>query len=304
MEQSSPFFEDLPDDHKSGYVAIVGKPNVGKSTLMNAMLGEKLSIVTRKPQTTRHRVIGIHSGPDHQVIFLDTPGIIDPRYGLHEAMMGQVKGAIRDADLLLFLHEATQSEPDTQSLKQIGDTPAFLVLTKMDLVPQDETLPLVESYTEMRVFDEVVPTSALEGQNINTLVDLVVDTLPEGPPYYPKEMISEHPERFFVAEIIREKAFQQYHQELPYSIQVNIVSYEEREGTQKDYIDAEIVVMSESHKGIVIGEGGKALKTVGTEARKDVESFLQTPVYLNLHVKVKKDWRDREQLLRSYGYRS
>lgn len=304
MEQSSPFFEDIPDDHKSGYVAIVGKPNVGKSTLMNAMLGEKLSIVTRKPQTTRHRVIGIHSGSDHQVIFLDTPGIIDPRYGLHEAMMGQVKGAIRDADLLLFLHEATQSEPDTQSLKQIGDTPAFLVLTKMDLVPQDETLPLVESYTEMRAFDEVVPTSALDGQNIDTLVDLVVDTLPEGPPFYPKEMISEHPERFFVAEIIREKAFQQYHQELPYSIQVNIVSYEEREGKQKDYIDAEIVVMSESHKGIVIGEGGKALKTVGTKARKDIESFLQTPVYLNLHVKVKKDWRDREQLLRSYGYRS
>lgn len=304
MEQSSPFFEDIPDDHKSGYVAIVGKPNVGKSTLMNAMLGEKLSIVTRKPQTTRHRVIGIHSGPDHQVIFLDTPGIIDPRYGLHDAMMGQVKGAIRDADLLLFLHEATQSEPDTQSLKQIGETPAFLVLTKMDLVPQDETLPLVESYTEMRAFDEVVPTSALDGQNIDTLVNLVVDTLPEGPPFYPKEMISEHPERFFVAEIIREKAFQQYHQELPYSIQVNIVTYEERDGTQKDYIDAEIVVMSESHKGIVIGEGGKALKTVGTAARKDIESFLQTPVYLNLHVKVQKDWRDREQLLRSYGYRS
>lgn len=304
MEQSSPFFEDLPEDHKSGYVAIVGKPNVGKSTLMNAMLGEKLSIVTRKPQTTRHRIIGIHSSPDHQVIFLDTPGIIDPRYGLHEAMMGQVKGAIRDADLLLFLHEATQEEPDTESLQQIGDMPAFLVLTKMDLVPQDQTLPLVDSYTEMRAFDEVIPTSALNGQNIDTLVELVVDALPEGPPFYPKEMISEHPERFFVAEIIREKAFQRYHQELPYSIQVNIVSYEERSGDQKDYIDAEIVVMSESHKGIIIGEGGKALKKVGTEARKDIEAFVQSPVYLNLHVKVQEDWRDREQLLRSYGYRS
>ncbi|PQJ33869.1 GTPase Era [Salinibacter sp. 10B] len=304
MEEPPPFFEDVPDDHKSGYVAIVGKPNVGKSTLMNAMLGEKLSIVTRKPQTTRHRVIGIHSAPEHQVIFLDTPGIIDPRYGLHDAMMGQVKGAIRDADLLLFLHEATQEEPDTQSLQQIGDTPAFLVLTKMDLIPQDQAIPLVESYTEMRAFDEVVPTSALDGQNIETLVDLVVDTLPEGPPFYPKDMISEHPERFFVAEIVREKAFQHYHQELPYSIQVNIVEYEEREGTQKDYIDAEIVVMSESHKGIVIGEGGRAIKKVGMEARNDIESFLRTPVYLNLHVKVKEDWRDREQLLRSYGYRS
>ncbi len=304
MEEPPPFFEDVPDDHKSGYVAIVGKPNVGKSTLMNAMLGEKLSIVTRKPQTTRHRVIGIHSAPEHQVIFLDTPGIIDPRYGLHDAMMGQVKGAIRDADLLLFLHEATQAEPDTQSLQQIGDTPAFLVLTKMDLIPQDQAIPLVESYTDMRAFDEVVPTSALNGRNVDKLVDLVVDTLPEGPPFYPKDMISEHPERFFVAEIVREKAFQHYHQELPYSIQVNIVQYEEREGTQKDYIDAEIVVMSESHKGIVIGEGGRALKKVGTEAREDIESFLRTPVYLNLHVKVKEDWRDREQLLRSYGYRS
>ncbi len=304
MEESAPFFEDLPEDHKSGYVALVGKPNVGKSTLMNAMLGEKLSIVTRKPQTTRHRIIGIHSGPDHQVIFLDTPGIITPRYGLHEAMMGQVKGAIRDADLLLFLHEATQDEPDTESLEQLGDTPAFLVLTKMDLISQDEALPLIEAYSELRAFDEVVPTSALKGQNVETLLDLVVDALPKGPPFYPKEMISEHPERFFVAEIIREKAFQQYHQELPYSIQVNIVTYEERSGPQKDYIDAEIVVMSESHKGIIIGEGGRAIKKVGTEARKDIEEFVQSPVYLNLHVKVQEDWRDREQLLRSYGYRS
>jgi len=303
-DSPSPFFEDVPDDHKSGYVAIVGKPNVGKSTLLNAMLGEKLSIVTRKPQTTRHRIIGIHSGDAHQVIFLDTPGIISPRYGLHEAMMGQVKGAIRDADLLLFLHEAKQEEPDTESLHQIGDTPAFLVLTKMDLVPEDDALPLVESYTNLRAFDEVVPTSALTGRNVDTLVDLVVDALPEGPPFYPKEMISEHPERFFVAEIIREKAFRRYHQELPYSIQVNIVAYEEREGDQKDYIDAEIVVMSESHKGIIIGEGGGALKQVGTQAREDIEAFVQSPVYLNLHVKVQEDWRDREQLLRSYGYQS
>jgi GTP-binding protein Era len=304
MEEPDPFFDDIPEDHVSGYVAIVGKPNVGKSTLMNALLGQKLSIVTRKPQTTRHRVIGIHSSPEHQVIFLDTPGIIEPRYGLHEAMMGQVKGAIRDADLLLFLHEATQEKPDTESLQQIGDTPAFLVLTKMDLVPNDQTLPLVESYTELRAFDEVVPTSAKKGQNLDTLVELVVDALPEGPPFYPKEMISEHPERFFVAEIVREKVYQYYHQEIPYSVQVNVVTYEERGEGEKDYIDAEIVVMEDSHKGILIGEGGSALKRVGTAARKDIEAFVQSPVYLNLHVKVRKDWRDRDQLLRSYGYRS
>ena len=304
MDDSAPFFDDIPDDHTSGYVAIVGKPNVGKSTLMNALLGEKLSIVTRKPQTTRHRVIGIHSGPEHQAIFLDTPGIIEPRYELHESMMGQVQGAIQDADLLLFLHEATQDEPDTQSLKKVGDTPAFLVLTKMDLLPQEEALPLVESYEDLRAFGEVVPTSAKRGFNLQTLLHLVLDALPEGPPYYPKEMISEHPERFFVAEMIREKVYKHYHQELPYSAQVNIVAYEERSGQKKDYIDAEIVVMKKSHKGILIGEGGKALKKVGITAREDIEAFVERPVYLNLHVKVQENWRDRKSMLRSYGYRS
>jgi len=302
METPPPFFEDVPDGHTSGYVAIIGKPNVGKSTLMNAMLGQKLSIVTRKPQTTRHRIIGIHSGPEHQVIFLDTPGIIKPRYGLHDAMMGQVKNAVRDADLLLFLHEATKDQPDTFSLKQAGDKPAFLVLTKMDLVPTEEALPLVESYQELRAFDEVVPTSALKGQNVDTLLNLVVEQLPEGPPFYPKEMISEHPERFFVAEIIREKVFQQYHEEIPYSVQVNIVEYEERDD-EKDFIDAEIVVTRDSHKGILIGKGGKALKRLGMAARTDIEAFVQTPVYLQLHVKARKNWRDRESFLRSYGYR-
>ena len=304
MEDSAPLFEDISDDHTSGYVAIVGKPNVGKSTLMNALLGEKLSIVTKKPQTTRHRVIGIHSGPEHQAIFLDTPGIIEPRYELHESMMGQVQGAIQDADLLLFLHEATQDEPDTQSLKKVGDTPAFLVLTKMDLLPQEEALPLVESYEDLRAFGEVVPTSAKRGFNLQTLLHLVLDALPEGPPYYPKEMISEHPERFFVAEMIREKVYKHYHQELPYSAQVNIVAYEERSGQKKDYIDAEIVVMKKSHKGILIGEGGKALKKVGMTAREDIEAFVERPVYLNLHVKVQENWRDRKSMLRSYGYRS
>jgi GTP-binding protein Era len=307
MEQSGSPFEDIPDDHTSGYVAIVGKPNVGKSTLMNALLGEKLSIVTRKPQTTRHRVLGIHSGPEHQAIFLDTPGIIEPRYELHKTMMGQVQGAIRDADLLLFLHEGTQENPDTQSLQRIGDTPAFLVLTKMDLIPQEDVLSLVESYEELRAFDEVVPTSAHEGVNLQKLLRLVLNTLPEGPPFYPKEMISEHPERFFVAEMVREKVYKHYHQEIPYSVQVNVVAYEERSqqsSGQKDYIDAEIVVMEESHKGILIGEGGKALKKVGMTAREDIEAFVERPVYLNLHVKVQENWRDRKNILRSYGYRS
>ena len=302
MDAPSPFFEDLPDDHKSGYVALIGKPNVGKSTLMNAMVGRKLSIVTRKPQTTRNRLIGIHSDESHQVIFLDTPGIIKPQYRLHEAMMGQVESAVRDADLLLFLHDVTQDSPDTFSLEQAGERPAFLVLTKMDLIPNEQALPLVEKYTALRGFDEVVPTSAVKGTNVDTLLDLIVDRLPLGPPFYPKEMVSEHPERFFVAEIIREKVFQQYHEEIPYSVQVNIVEYEERTN-EKDFIDAEIVVNRKSHKGILIGKGGRALKRLGTAARKDIEPFVQSDVYLQLHVKVRKDWRDQESYLKSYGYR-
>ena len=301
---ASAFFEDLPPGHKSGYVALIGKPNVGKSTLMNALLGQKLSIVTRKPQTTRQRVIGIASDPSYQIIFLDTPGIIKPRYGLHDAMMGQVTRAIRDADLLLFLHEATKPEPDTFSLKHVGDTPAFLVLTKMDLIPQEEALPLVERYQERHAFEEVIPTSALKGENLDTLLRLIVERLPEGPPFYPKDMISEHPERFFVAEIVREKVFQQYHEEIPYSVQVNVVEYKERPDGEKDFIDAEIVVTRKAHKGILIGKGGRALKRLGKAARHDIEAFVQSPVYLQLHVKVRENWRDRESYLQSYGYRS
>ncbi|WP_022834444.1 GTPase Era [Salisaeta longa] len=295
-------FASVPDDHTSGYVALIGPPNVGKSTLMNALLGQKLSIVTRKPQTTRQRIIGIHSSDAHQIIFLDTPGIIKPEYELHRAMMGQVEHAVRDADLLLFLHDATKQRPETFSLKQLGGGRAFLVLTKLDLIPQDDALPLVESYAEHREFEEIIPVSARKGFNLDRLMELVVQALPQGPPFYPKDMISEHPERFFVAEIIREKVFQLFHQEIPYSVQVNVVDYEARTD-EKDFIDAEIVVNKKSHKGILIGKGGTAIKRLGQTARPDIESFVQSPVYLQLHVKVRENWRDTERMLRSYGYR-
>ena len=299
---ATPFYEDVPAGHTSGYVALVGKPNAGKSTLMNALLGQKLSIVTRKPQTTRHRVIGIHSAEDHQVIFLDTPGIIEPRYALHEAMMGHVEQAVRDADLLLFLADATYDDPDTFSLGYIGDRPALLVLTKMDLIARAQALPLVEAYTRLRGFDAVVPTSARTGFNVEALMAEVLARLPEGPPFYPKDMVSEHPERFFVAEIIREKVFEQYHEEIPYSVQVNVVTYEARED-ENDFIDAEVVVNRAAHKGILIGKGGRAIKRLGMAARKDVEAFLDRGVYLQLHVKARAGWRDRASFLRSYGYR-
>ena len=303
MENMSFDFEAVPEGHKSGYVALIGRPNVGKSTLMNALVGRKLSIVTRKPQTTRHRVLGLLSEEDYQVIFLDTPGIIKPDYELHSAMMHNVKGAIRDADLLLFMADATTEKPDTLSLDYAGDRPALLLLNKIDLIAQEEALPLVDAYIEQRDFEEVIPTSALKGYNLDVVREEILSRLPEGPPFYPKDMISEHPERFFVAEIVREKILKQYRQEIPYSVQVNITNYEERQ-QGKDFIDAEIVVNRDSHKGILIGKGGRALKKLGRAAREDIEEFVGSPVYLQLHVKVRAGWRNKKSYLRSYGYGS
>lgn len=303
MESQVINLDAIPAGHRSGYVTLMGKPNVGKSTLMNALLGRKLSIVTYKPQTTRHRVLGILSGDDYQIVFLDTPGVIEPRYRMHESMMHDVQDAVAEADLLLFMSDATRPDPDMLSLKLAGDRPALLLLNKMDLIRQEEALPLVERYTSLRAFEEVIPISATTGFNLDVLLQAVIARLPLGPPFYPRDMISEHPERFFVTEIIREKIFEQYQQEIPYSTQVNIVMYEERPDG-KDRIAAEIVVERETQKGILIGKKGSALKQVGIAARKDIETFLSKGVFLELHVKVRSDWRNRDTLLRSYGYRA
>lgn len=301
---SGPLFdEEIPEGHQSGYIALIGKPNVGKSTLMNKLVGQKLSIVTQKPQTTRNRVLGILSAEKYQAVILDTPGIIDPRYGLQRVMMHAAQGAIHEADLILYMADATLDRPDKRSLQAIKDRPALLVLNKMDLVPKEKTDSLVESYTKFREFDDVVPISAKTGYQVELLREKIIARLPEGPPLYPKDMLSEHPERFFVAEMIREKVFQQYRQEIPYSTQVNVVAFKEREHG-KDFIDAEIVVERGSQKGILIGKHGRALKQVGLEARKDIEAFLDRPIYLQLHVKVREDWRNRDVFLRSYGRRS
>jgi GTPase len=304
MEPPDTALYEIPEEHRSGYVAIIGKPNVGKSTLMNQLLGRKLSIVTYKPQTTRHRILGILSGDDFQAIFLDTPGIIEPRYRLHESMMHDVKDAISDADLLLFMADASQGRPDAFSLDLIGHRPALLLLNKMDLIRQEDALPLVEAYVGLRAFEEVIPISALDGHNLDVVRTETVKRLPIGPPFYPREMISEHPERFFVAEIIREKVFEQYRDEIPYSTQVNIAAYEDGGEGGQDRVSAEIVVERDSQKGIVIGKKGSALKQVGIAARKDIEAFLQKSIYLELFVKVRPDWRNRDTFLRSFGYRT
>ncbi len=287
--------------YRSGYVALLGKPNVGKSTLLNALLGRKISIVTRKAQTTRHRVLGIVSGPSSQIIFLDTPGVVRPRYKLHESMMREVSRAVTDADIVVFMAEATAEEVDTLSLEQACGRPAILAINKIDLVRQQRVLPLVERYMDRYAFEAVVPISAMAGQNIEVLRKEIESRMPAGPQYYSNEVISEYPERFFVAEIIREKIFERFRDEIPYATTVCISRFEERDGA-KDYIAAEIVVERPTQKGIIIGSGGRALKSAGVAARMDVEKFLERPVYLELFVKVRADWRNREVLLRSYGY--
>jgi GTPase len=293
--------DPTPPDHRSGYVALIGTPNVGKSTLMNALIGKKLSIVSARPSTTRHRVLGILSDEAYQIIFLDTPGIIKPQYRLHDMMMQVVQQAISEADLLLFMVDASEQRIAGKALERIADRPALLVLNKMDLIRQEEALPLVESYVKERAFDDVIPISAAKGHNLDLLLANITQRLPLGPRFYPDDIISEQPERFFIAEIIREKIFQLFRQEIPYSTQVNIVVFEEREG-QKDFIDAEIVVERETQKGILIGKGGQSLKQIGSLARADIEQFLERRVYLQLHVKARADWRNREGFLRSFGY--
>lgn len=235
------------------------------------------------------------------MILLDTPGIINPRYGLQEAMMKDVSTSTSDADILVFLADATRDSVDDMTMKFMGGKPSILVLNKIDKVRQEDVLPLVAQYMEAHAFDEVIPVSALKGKNLEKLVDVIREKLPLSPPFYPAEMVSEQPERFFVAEIIREKIFKQFRQEVPYSTQVNIVDWEERED-EKDLINAEIVVERDSQKGILIGKGGIALKKVGTFAREDIEEFIGRGVFLKLHVKVRNDWRNSDVHLKSFGF--
>ncbi len=290
-----------PVDFKSGYVAIVGKPNVGKSTLINALIGRKLSIVSRRPQTTRHRVLAIVTEPTHQIVFLDTPGVIKPRYRLHESMMQNVDSAIADADTVLFMAEASAAETDLLSMEKLRNKKSILVVNKIDLVRHEDALPLATQYLDTGNFDAVIPISAKSGFQVDVLMQEIVKRLNPGPQFYPEDMLSEHPDRFFVAELIREQVFILLREELPYSTQVNIINVEERKDA-KDLIDAEIVVERDSQKGIVIGKGGHQLKQIGARARTHIEAFLERPVFLRIHVKVRQGWRDSPGHLKSFGY--
>ncbi len=296
-------------DFKAGYVAIVGAPNVGKSTLMNALLNQKISIVTSKPQTTRRRVLGILTGENCQIIFLDTPGLVKPRYLLQEMMMRIADEAIADADVVLLMIEANASRKNERAGDPVGfeklrfaAKPVILALNKSDLVEnKNEILPIIEFYQKAYPFLEMVPISALKQDGLDDLLSCLIRNLPSNPPYYPSDMITDHPERFFVSEIIREKIFEWYRQEIPYSTEVAILDFKERE-KGKDFISAEIYVERDTQRGILIGKDGSSLKKVGELARKDIEGFLGRLVYLELHVKVREKWRKSEAWLRRFGY--
>lgn len=296
--------------HRSGFVNIIGRPNVGKSTLMNALVGERMSIITNKPQTTRHRIIGILSGDDFQLIFSDTPGIIrDPAYKMHEIMNSYVKSTFEDADIMLFVTEIgekfAEDDPIIQRLKKVQDIPLFLVLNKIDLHTQEEILLAIQEWNDRISFTETIPISALHKQNTDQLLKLVKEKLPEGPVYYPKEQLTDRPERFFVSEIIREKILEQYEQEIPYFTEVGVTEFKETttsKGEPLVRIHATIFVGRRTHKGIILGKQGRAIKRLGTAARKGIEAFLEQKVFLELFVKIKDNWRDDERTLKHFGY--
>ena len=310
----------MSSTHFSGYAAILGRPNAGKSTLMNTLLGSKLSIATHKAQTTRHQIMGIYSEQDYQIIFLDTPGIIQPKYELQKAMMRFVKKAAREADVMLLLVDLKRSYVqqdqdkknvlnappelvDQELLRHIQsqNKPVILVLNKMDAVSEEWLIKVQEAYKEAFTFTGIQVISALEKYGIPALINQLKANLPKGPAFYPKDELSEHPLRFFVSEFIREQLFLNYHEELPYSATIEILEY--KESPDIDRIIADIVVNRNSQKGIIIGKKGAAIKQLGIQSRARIESFLDKKIHLELHVKVRERWREKEHTVRNLGYR-
>ncbi len=290
--------------HKSGFVNIIGSPNVGKSTLMNALVGERLSIITNKAQTTRHRVFGIVNHPDYQIVYSDTPGLVNAAYKLHEHMMSYVKTALKDADILLFMTDCkekkTNHEPTLETIRKMDHVPVLLLINKIDLKDQSKVEERMAYWQEQVPHAEVIPVSALHKFNLEKVFDRILELLPEGPPYFDKDQLTDRPIRFFVAEIIREKIFLNFEKEIPYSTEVIVESYMDDHGLIR--IRALIMVERDSQKNIIIGKGGSMLKKVGTEARKDIEAFLGQKVFLETYVKVDKAWRNTENRLKYYGY--
>lgn len=290
--------------HKAGFVNILGNPNVGKSTIMNALVGEKLSIITSKAQTTRHRIMGIVNGDDFQIVYSDTPGILKPQYKLQETMMNFVNIALSDADMILYVTDALEHTAyEGEYIDRIKESgiPVIIAVNKIDLTNQEDLEKVVESWHHAFPDSPVLPISALKNFNLDILLKTILDKLPESPPFFPKDQLTDKYERFFASEIIREKILVNYKKEIPYSVEIEIENFTDTKNLIK--IRALIHVIRESQKGIIIGHKGVMLKRVGTEARHDMEDFFGKKVFLELYVKVTKDWRDKPLILKRFGYR-
>ena len=290
-------------NHKSGFVNIIGNPNVGKSTLMNSLVGDKLSIITSKAQTTRHRIMGIVNGPDFQIVYSDTPGILKPEYKLQENMLKYVSTALQDADILIYVTDIYDSfEKNIQFFEKIQklEIPILLLINKIDLSNEEAVLQFVKDWQKVLPSAEIMAISALREFNTESVFNRILELLPEGPPYFPQDQLTDRSERFFVSEIIREKILLLYKQEIPYSVEIEVEHFIEEEKIIR--ILAHIYVNRESQKVILIGQKGKALKNVGIQARKDIEDFFGKKIFLELYVKVKKDWKNDERQLKRWGY--
>ena len=290
--------------HRAGFVNIVGNPNVGKSTLSNRLVGERLSIITSKAQTTRHRIMGIVNGEDYQIVFSDTPGVLKPKFRLQQSMLEYSTGALIDADVLLYVTDVVESPTKNQEfLDRVAKEkiPILLIINKIDLLKgNDDLMRIIDQWKQLLPNAEVFPTSALENFNVDNIMKRIVELLPESPPYFGKDALTDRSSRFFVTEIVREKILMTYDKEVPYATQVIVEKFDESETAI--HIMAVIYVERDTQKGIIIGHQGKMLKRVGTEARKDIEKFFEKKVFLELYVKVEKDWRNQENKLRAFGY--
>ena len=290
--------------HRAGFVNIVGNPNVGKSTLSNRLVGERLSIITSKAQTTRHRIMGIVNTDDYQIVFSDTPGVLKPKFRLQQSMLEYSTGALVDADVLLYVTDVIESPTKNQDfLDKVAKEkiPILLVINKIDLLKgNDDLVRIIDQWKQLLPNAEVFPTSALENFNVDNIMKRIVELLPESPPYFGKDALTDRSSRFFVTEIVREKILMTYDKEVPYATQVIVEKFDESDNAI--HIMAVIYVERDSQKGIIIGHQGKMLKRVGTEARKDIEKFFDKKVFLELYVKVEKDWRNQEKKLRAFGY--
>jgi len=291
---------------KSGFVSIVGRPNVGKSTLLNHIVGQKIAIMSNKPQTTRNKITAVHTTEQGQIIFLDTPGIHKPKSKLGDYMVSVAENTLNEVDLVLFVIDATEKrgpgdEYIIERLKQVK-TPVFLVINKIDKVHPEALLPIIDDYRQLLSFKQIVPISALEGNNTESLVEAIFDEMEEGPMYYPPDQVTDHPERFIVAELIREKVLHLTREEVPHSIAVTVEEMKRGENGKTLYIYAAIYVERDSQKGILIGEKGKMLREIGSRARADIERLMGDKVFLEIWVKVKKDWRNQERMLRNFGF--